>query len=138
MEYKPRKKINGKLTSGSSIIQSLFEGKESPLSEQFLRWKIWYSWPNYVGPSIAQCCLPVSFDKGTLFIWVKNSTWMHHLHFLKDNLQEQINQKMGKPFIKRVRLTLDRHEVPSAMDPEWQKFIDNILNRSSKDESADR
>jgi len=134
MEYKPKRKIKGKLTSGSSIIQSLFEGKESPLSEQFLRWKIWYSWPNYVGPSIAQCCLPVSFDKGTLFIWVKNSTWMHHLHFLKDNLQEQINQKMGKPFIKRVRLTLDRHEVPNAMDPEWQKFIDNILNGSSKDE----
>lgn len=126
-EFKPKRKHSGKLSSGSSIIQSLFQDKSSPLSEQFLRWKIWYSWSQYVGSSMAKCCLPVSFDKGTLYIWVKNSTWMHHLLFLKDSIQEKINQNLGKPFVKRIRFTLDRHEVPNAEDPEWQKFIDNIL-----------
>jgi len=127
MEYKTKKRLGGKLNSGSAIIQTLFEGKNSPLSEQFLRWKIWYSWTTYVGPTMAKCCLPVSFDKGTLFIWVKNSTWMHHVQFLKETIQEQVNTHLGKHFVKRIRLTLDRHEIPNASDPEWQKFIDNIL-----------
>jgi hypothetical protein len=127
MDFKPKKKSNGKLNSGSAIIQSLFENKSSPLSEQFIRWKIWYSWSDYVGVTMANCCLPVGYDRGTLFVWVKNSTWMHHLQFLKETLQEQINSKLGKPFVKRIRLTLNRNEVPNASDPEWQKFIDNIL-----------
>ncbi len=76
---------------------------------------------------MARCCLPVGYDKGTLFIWVKNSAWMHHLQFMKDSIQEKVNEHLGKPFVKRIRLTLDRQEVPSASDPEWQKFIDNIL-----------
>ena len=128
MEYKPKRKGVGKLSSGSSIIQALFESKSSPLTEQFVRWKIWYSWADYVGPTMANCCLPVGYDKGTLFVWVKNSSWMHHLQFMKDSIQEQINIRLGKHFIKRIRLTLDRHEAPNALDPEWQGFIDQILN----------
>lgn len=127
MEFRPKRKGTGKLTSGSSIIQNLFESKESPLSEQFVRWKIWYSWPDYVGDSMTRCCLPVGYDRGTLFIWVKNSTWMHHLHFMRESLQEKINSRLGRPFVKRIRLTLDRKEVPPASDPEWQSFIDTII-----------
>lgn len=130
-DYKKRKRSGGKLNSGSSIIQKLFEGKESPLSEQFIRWKIWYSWVQYVGPSMAQNCLPVSYDKGVLYIWVKNSTWMHHLLFLRESLQEKVNTHLGKHFVKRIQLTLDRKDVPNAADPEWQKFIDNIIKGDS-------
>lgn len=126
-DYKKRKKISGKLTSGSTIIQKLFEGKDSPLSEQFIRWKIWYSWVNYVGPYLAQNCLPVGYDKGVLYIWVKNSSWMHHMLFLRDTLQEKINAQLGKYFIKKIQMTLDRKDVPAASDPEWQSFIDNII-----------
>lgn len=127
MEFKPKRKGSGKLNSGSAVLQSLFEGKDSPLSEQFVRWKIWYSWSDYVGPMIAKCSLPVGYNKGTLFVWVKNSTWMHHMQFLRETLQEQINVRLGRPFVKKIWLTLDRHEVPQAADPEWQKFINNIL-----------
>lgn len=127
MEFKPKRKGNGKLSSSSAIIQSLFEGKQSPLSEQFIRWKIWYSWADYVGPTMANCCLPVGYDHGTLFVWVKNSAWMHHLQFLKETLQEQVNSRLGHYYVKRIRLTLDRNEAPNASDPEWQAFIDNIL-----------
>lgn len=135
MEFRPKKKGSGKLNSGSAIIQSLFESKDSPLSEQFVRWKIWYSWEEYVGTTMANCCLPVGFDRGTLYIWVKNSTWMHHLHFLKETIQEQINSRLGKVFVRRIRLTLDRKEVPNASDPEWQKFIDNILQTKAAADS---
>jgi hypothetical protein len=127
MEFKPKKRKGGKLNSSSAIIHSLFEGKNSPLTEQIVRWKIWYSWTDYVGTTMANCCLPVGYDKGTLFVWVKNSTWMHHLQFLKETLQEQINTRLGVPFVKRIRLTLDRNEVPNAADPEWKAFIDNII-----------
>lgn len=139
MDFKPKKKSNGKLNSSSAIIQGLFEAKSSPLSEQFVRWKIWYSWADYVGPTMANCCLPVGFDKGTLYVWVKNSTWMHHLQFLKDSLQEQINSRLGKVFVRRIRLTLDRKDAPNASDPEWQAFIDNILKgegTQTSDESS--
>ena len=137
MEFKPKRKGAGALSSSSAIIQTLFESKASPLSEQFLRWKIWYSWADYVGATMANCCLPVGFEKGTLYVWVKNSTWMHHLLFLKDSLQEQVNTRLGSSYVKRIRLTLDRQEAPNASDPEWQAFIDNILkgDRSTEIES---
>lgn len=129
MEFKSKRKGSGKLNSGSLVIQRLFEDKSSPLSEQFIRWKIWYSWTDYVGSHTASCCLPVGYDKGTLFIWVKNSVWMHHLQFLKSSLQEKINLRLGRPFVKKIQLTLNRNDVPNASDPEWQRFIDNILGK---------
>ena len=106
-EFKP------KFKSGSEVLQSLFENGKSPLSEQFLRWKIWARWSDYVGASLAKECEPVGYFQGTLYLWVVSSSSMHNLNFLKEQIQAEINKKIGRIFVKKIRLTLDRKEVPT-------------------------
>ncbi|RZJ40298.1 MAG: DUF721 domain-containing protein, partial [Chryseobacterium sp.] len=81
---------------GSEVLQKLFESGNSPLSEQFMRWKLWARWSEFVGPTVAENTEPVGFHRGTLFLWVRNSTWMQQLSFMREHIQDSINKKMGK------------------------------------------
>jgi len=101
-----------KFSLSSEVLQKLFEGGNSPLSEQFIRWKLWARWGEIVGPTVAQNTEPVGFYRGTLYLWVRNSSWMQQLTFMKDHIQKTINQKLNKQFVKNIRFTLDRREVP--------------------------
>jgi hypothetical protein len=111
--------------SGSEVLQKLFEDGKSPLSEQFLRWKIWARWPDYVGVSLAKECEPVGYFRGTLYLWVRSSSSMHNLNFLKDQIQAEINKKLERTFVQKIRLTLDRKEVPT--DAQEQKDLRNYV-----------
>jgi hypothetical protein len=117
--------IKPKFKTGSEVLQSLFEDGKSPLSEQFLRWKLWAKWADYVGASLAKECEPVGYQRGTLYIWVSNSSSMHNLNFLKDQIQNEINKKLGRSYVERIRLTLDRKEVPTNADErkDLQNFV---------------
>jgi predicted nucleic acid-binding Zn ribbon protein len=119
-------KRNGNLTNASSILQKVLERDRNPLSDQFLRWKLWYNWKEIVGEAISKKCLPVGYKEGVLWVWVQNSVWMHHLLFLREDITHSINTKIGRHFIKMIRFTLDRHEVPDLENAEWQKAIDQF------------
>ncbi|MCX7977412.1 MAG: DUF721 domain-containing protein [Bdellovibrionaceae bacterium] len=90
---------------------SLFENG-NPFSEQFLRWKLWARWADYVGPTVAEATEPVSLRRGILYLWVPNSSWIHHLSFMKEQIRDSLNKKLSQPVIREVRLTLDRKAVP--------------------------
>jgi predicted nucleic acid-binding Zn ribbon protein len=116
-----------KFSLGSEVLQKLFEGGGSPLSEQFLRWKLWARWSDFVGPTVAQNTEPVGFSRGTLYLWVRSSSWMQQLTFMKDHIQTTINQKMGREFVKAIRFTLDRREVPSTNQQDFKNVIQKIV-----------
>lgn len=101
-----------KLTLGSEVLQSLFENGKSPLSEQFMRWKLWAKWEEVVGPTIAKNAEPVGFQRGVLYVWVRNSSWMQQMIFLKDQIRNTINEKFENNFVRYIKFTLDRREVP--------------------------
>ena len=116
-----------KFSLGSEVLQKLFESGNSPLSEQFLRWKLWARWGEFVGPTVAQNTEPVGFHRGVLYLWVRSSSWMQQLTFMKDPIQETLNKKLGRPMIKNIRFTLDRREVPS--DSSSQKDFSNVIQK---------
>lgn len=117
--------------TGSEVLQSLFEDGKSPLSEQFIRWKLWAKWADYVGASLAKECEPVGYQRGTLYIWVSNSSSMHNLNFLKDQMMVEINKKLNRTFVKQIRLTLDRKAVPTDGD-ERRDLRDFVLQNKNK------
>jgi hypothetical protein len=119
--------IKPKFKSGSEVLQSLFEDGKSPLSEQFIRWKLWARWSDYVGASLAKECEPVGYFQGTLYLWVPNSSSLHNLNFLKEQIQNQINKKLERNFVQKIRLTLDRKEVPTDSDAR-QGIKEFVLN----------
>jgi predicted nucleic acid-binding Zn ribbon protein len=116
-----------KFSLGSEVLQRLFESGNSPLSEQFVRWKMWARWSEFVGPTIAQNTEPVGFNRGVLYLWVRSSSWMQQLTFMKDPIQDTLNKKLGRPLIKNIRFTLDRREVPS--ETQAQKEFKNVISK---------
>jgi predicted nucleic acid-binding Zn ribbon protein len=116
-----------KFSLGSEVLQRLFESGNSPLSEQFMRWKLWARWSEFVGPTIAQNTEPVGLNRGVLYLWVRSSSWMQQLTFMKDPIQDTLNKKLGQHLIKNIRFTLDRREVPS--DVQAQRDFKNVISK---------
>ena len=119
-------KPKGKLSIGSEVLQSLFENGKSPLSEQFMRWKLWAKWEDVVGSTIAQNAEPVGFQRGVLYVWVRNSAWMQQMSFMANHIRDTINAKFEKNFVKYIKFTLDRRDVPSSDQQGFREMIQKI------------
>jgi hypothetical protein len=102
-----------KLALGSEVLQSLFENGKSPLSVAFLRWKLWKKWGEFVGQTMAAVSEPVGYQRGILYVWVKNSSWMQQMVFMREPMKETINKKLAMNYVKEIRLTMDRKSVPA-------------------------
>lgn len=100
----------------STVLQAFFEDGKSELSKQFLRWKLWRKWSEYAGATIAECSEPVAYHNGILYIWVKNSSWMQQMVFMREPLKNSLNSKLGTYYVRDIRLTLDRRSVPTLTE----------------------
>jgi len=128
--FRPKRK--SQLEIGSEVLQALFENGKSELSVQFLRWKLWKKWPDFVGSTMAAVSEPVGYYRGVLYVWVKNSTWMQQLVFMREPMKEKINQKLEMNYVKEVRLTMDRRSVPaeaSAQD-ELKEHLASLMKEA--------
>lgn len=54
-------------------------------------------WRDIVGPSLADRTWPDGLDRGVLWVRVKNSSWLHQLSFLRDDLVVRLNRELGDP-----------------------------------------
>lgn len=117
------KDFKSKFKTSAEVLQSLFEGHTGPVSNQFLRWKLWLNWSEVVGPTIAEICEPISYHHGTLWLWTKNSVQMQHLTFMLEGIKQAVNSKYKAGFVKEIRLTLDRKNIPALTD---QNFTKNV------------
>lgn len=132
--WSPKRK--SKPTLGSEALQALFENGKSPLSQQFLRWKLWLRWSEFAGATIGKHSEPVGYVRGNLYIWVKNSTWMQQMVFMREPLKESINKKLGFNFVKNIHLTLDKKSVPR--DALEAAELKQSIARLSQDPDTDK
>ena len=108
------KKIQGQPTQSIEVLQKIFEGGDSQLSQQFIRWKLWKRWSEFVGESVAGVSEPVGYRNGILHVWVKNSSWLQQIAFMLEPIKNSINSKIGFEYVKTIHLTLDRKSVPKS------------------------
>ncbi len=102
------------MKSAEEVLQMLLQNSKSPLSNQFLRWRVWKDWKDLVGAQIASKCQPVGYHRRTLYIWVESSAWMQQLNFFSSQIKIKVNQYAGKEWVNSIRFTLDRKSVPSS------------------------
>lgn len=121
----PEFDLKNKFSKGSEILQQLFESKKGSLSGPFLRWRLWARWDDYVGEAIAKNSEPVGYQKGVLYIWVKSSPWLQQMNFVRDQVKDRINSKLQIKFVKEVRFTLDRKDVPQDLE-ERQDLLQTV------------
>lgn len=99
------KRFNSRhFTNLGSVLDKVLN-QYRPKSDQALC-KIWDIWEAAVGPGIAANARPAAFKGDILLLHVSNSSWLHHLRFLENELVAKVNQSLGGERIKTIQLKI--------------------------------
>lgn len=77
-----------------------------PAGSELANYPIWAEWSTLVGPTIARHAQPRRLRRGVLVIAVDGPEWMHELHFMKRELRERLNARIGRPVVRDLFLVL--------------------------------
>jgi hypothetical protein len=75
--------------------------------------RILIHWGKIVGPRVAAHTTPDALSKGTLWVRVDSSSWMHQLSFLKVDILEKANELCGEELVSDIRFHLGRRKERS-------------------------
>jgi predicted nucleic acid-binding Zn ribbon protein len=70
--------------------------------------RILIHWIKIVGPRVAAHTSPDALSKGTLWVRVDSSSWMHQLSFLKEEILAKANELCGETLVNEIRFHLGR------------------------------
>jgi len=99
------KRFNSRhFTNLGSVLDKVLN-QYRPKSDQALC-KVWDIWEAAVGPGIAANARPAAFKGDILLLHVSNSSWLHHLRFLENELVAKVNQSLGAERIKTIQLKI--------------------------------
>jgi predicted nucleic acid-binding Zn ribbon protein len=59
-------------------------------------------WEKIVGEIIAENTRPAALKEKTLLVHVNSSPWLHHLHFLKEEIVRKVNDTLNKDLIEDI------------------------------------
>jgi len=59
-------------------------------------------WPEVVGEKIAQAAQAKDVREGRLFVRVENSVWRNELYYVKQELINKLNQRLGQNIIHDI------------------------------------
>ena len=67
---------------------------------------VWRLWDSTVGEAIAQNAHPAAFKGNLLIVHVSNSTWVHQLQFLKNDLIAALNAELEQPLLADIKFKI--------------------------------
>ena len=91
--------------------------------EQQMRvYRLWIFWNDEVGDLIARRAQPAGFSDGVLVVTVASHSWMQELRFLKADLRDRLNARLGADLVRDISFISGSVEgepgVPQAADAE--------------------
>lgn len=97
-------------TAVSELVDRVLSGYH--ISEDVRRRRIVTEWSRIVGRKLATRTQPGRIQEGVLDVRVANSSWLHQMSFLTDELVQRVNQTVGKPtLIHDIRWVLGRPRI---------------------------
>ncbi len=60
-------------------------------------------WDSVVGKEISEHTVPFKVAKGILFVRVEDNVWRYELQFLKNEIIEKLNRKIGKKIVNDIK-----------------------------------
>jgi hypothetical protein len=74
-------------------------------------------WRDLVGEALASRTWPDGLERGVLWVRVKNSSWLHQLSFLRDELVVRLNHELGDPpLVREIRFHVGARQTVAADD----------------------
>lgn len=86
----------------SALLASVFGNK--PAGRLLKEIVIWQVWDEVVGPQVARRARPSAIRDGVLTVTVASGPWLQQLTFLKEELIERLNQKVGEALVREIYL----------------------------------
>jgi predicted nucleic acid-binding Zn ribbon protein len=63
-------------------------------------------WESAVSSTIAKDSRPWKVKGNELEVQVTNSSWLHHLNFMKNDIIQKLNEQLGEQVIKKIRFSV--------------------------------
>ena len=77
-------------------------------------YRLWTFWREEVGQAIAARAEPAGFRAGVLSVRVNSAAWMQELQFMKEELRERLNARLGADLIRDIYFV----SGPTRREPE--------------------
>ncbi len=109
-EKRQRKK---KLIPLGEHLDTVYAAKE--WTTQWRLFSLARNWPRIVGERVAALTAPAWFRRDVLWVYVQDSSWMHHLQYVKIDLLGRINEHLkgaGAQGVTDIRWTLEPEKIP--------------------------
>ena len=78
-----------------------------PEAQRLADHALWAHWDTVVGPTLARHARPARLRRGVLVVAVDSPEWMQELQFLKHELRDRLNARLGRPVVRDVFLALE-------------------------------
>jgi len=78
-----------------------------PMANDLADYALWNHWDLVVGPTLARHARPARLRRGVLVVRVDSPEWMHELQFLKHDLRDQLNTRLGRRTVRELLLALE-------------------------------
>lgn len=87
-----------------SVIGNVLRSYRQQSDEELVQ--IWSLWDRAVGEAVARHSRPEAFKGKLLLVNVSNSTWVHQLQFLKNDIIKKVNETLGKVLVEDVKFKI--------------------------------
>ena len=77
-----------------------------PASTGLAHYPIWAEWTSVVGATIAAHARPAQLRRGVLVVSVDGPEWMQELQYMKRDLCERLNARLGSTVVRDIYLVL--------------------------------
>lgn len=91
----------------SELVSRVLDGYN--LAETIRRIRLRLEWSRIVGRQLAARTRPDYVKDGILHVRVWDSSWLHHLSFMRDTIVATINERMGDPpLVSAIEMKIGR------------------------------
>jgi len=73
------------------------------IRKRLLEWRACCLWKEVVGEAIARHATAVGVQEGVLVVRVQSAPWRNELFFMKSDIVDKVNRKVGHKVIKDIR-----------------------------------
>ena len=77
-----------------------------PAAAELADYAVWTHWNTVAGPTLARHAQPRRMRRGVLLVEVDSAEWMQELQFLKHDLRERLNERLGRRALRDIYLVL--------------------------------
>lgn len=118
-------------TGVSNILKAVLANKN--LDKKIEDCKVFEIWDDVVGEKLAGRTEPVLLQKDVLKVAVSDHGWMQQLQFMKEEIKERLNDRLGRPVVGQLFFQIGEIHEKEVKAPPIAEELKKI-NLTSKEE----